>query len=557
MSDGRTAVGSEGDGKAGDIGTNWVLDCTADGFVERIKITREGEQPGKNSEQPNPAKAIRDLHNFALMRPVDELIEFTKSFDRQDAGTVLTAAVLYRNATQAAELAMRQWEADQDGEETALTDVIIHDIACQRTVLDVAIFVRECRRKGKHELVDKTLCEFTYKNSGRKSEDKAQLYIMLRDEGCPEAATTLLHKSLTAVESDPIRKTDDHSAESYDLVGALHHLSPTERIVEEWVDAQLRSSTDLSRTIRIVARLIANQTGGPDTLIEHVGERLEWRDTVDICKQLVEEFPEKCAAIREYAASHRDLKDLAKIVIDWYRTDSLTGTTKDLLADIATRRKARGAGRRSPAELDAFSRMLRHYGANAKCRRLLWIQAAEHGVDRPAAELVAILSKIERSRRHHVTWTIAQRLAEGALDHGRGPRPFVEYIKESRSAGIPQAAQQAVKELADPSSGRAGEGAGEVIAEIATGLYGEGAERDGRDLLNRYLENDQRVTAQDVAMIVDRLRSTGDMPDSDRHELLRSTVGLWSDAHRRSAVAAELREWGFREDAAQVNRSLR
>jgi hypothetical protein len=99
-------------------------------------------------------------------------------------------------------------------------------------------------------------------------------------------------------------------------------------------------------------------------------------------------------------------------------------------------------------------------------------------------------------------------------------------------------------------------GSGAVIAEIAACLYGAALPRDGWDLLERCLENEQRVTPRDVALVVDRLR-TSSMEEEDRHFLLRATVGRWSDANRREEAVEELRGRGFEEEATEVIRSLR
>jgi hypothetical protein len=135
---------------------------------------------------------------------------------------------------------------------------------------------------------------------------------------------------------------------------------------------------------------------------------------------------------------------------------------------------------------------------------------------------------------------------------------FVEYVTRARSSGVAEAVYLACKELADPSaSDRAPEGSGEIIAEIAARLYREGLDRDGWDLLERCLENEQRVTPGDVAVIVSQLHRTREMDEEDRHFLLRATVGRWSDVRRREEAVEELRRRGFDAEATEVIRSLR
>ena len=551
----------EDDDETWSLGYAWVTTCSVEDFVERVQAMREGERPvTETSEKPRPANAIRAMHAFALKRPIDQLIESARCFDYRDAVNILATAALGRKVKQAAGLAIKQWDAQQSGAAVGppLTDGIIHDIACQRTALDVAVFVRECRRAGKHELVDRTLRFFVRPASGRTSLDKALLYIALRDEKCGEEADDFLRRTLKAIEYGATQESDIEPAEFHDLVGALHQLSPTERILEEWVDAQLRVADRVLETRRIVAHLIALQTDGPDSLVEHVGRRLSRHDIVEIGGQLAKSDPLTCAAIREHAASRDNVEDLAEIVIAWHRSAVLTRTTKDLLADIVTRGSAREAGPRSPQELDDLGKVLGNFNADPECRRMLWIAAATHVGSRSGADLVALLGRVERPRdRRRAAQTIAQQLTAHVLEDGAEAGRFVEYVRELRRAGSAEAVYQARKELADPSlSDRAEEGSGEIIAEIAARLYAEELERDGWDLLERCLENEQRVTPQDVAMIVDRLHAST-MHEDDRHLLLRATVGRWSDTHRREQAVEELRRGSFVVEAAEVIRALR
>lgn len=544
----------------------WVTTCSVDDFVQRMQAIREGERPvTAQSEQARPATAIRALHAFAVKRPIDQLIESAAMFDDRDAVNMLATAALWRGVRQAAELAIKQWDSESAGKAaggTPLADGIIHDVACQRTALDVAEFVRVCKRHGRPELVDKTLEVFTETSSGRTNLDKALLYIALRDVQCGEEATTLLrqtldtldeHGSTQASDTDPARFRDD-------LVGALRHLSPSERILEEWVDEQLGSPDDVPRTREIVAALIAGQPDGRDTLAEHIGKRSSRYDLVEVCRQLAKSSPQKCAEIREHAASRDSVQQLAEIVADWHRSEALTRTTKDLLTDIVARGTEHLAGPRSLRQLQSLDKVLSNIDAHPKCRRLLWIAAAVHIEGRSGADVVALLRKVGRPRdRYRAAQTIAERLTARVLGNGAEADLFVEYVKTARSpGGVAEAVYPACKELADPAvSGRAPAGAGAVIAEIAAQLYAEGLRGDGWDLLERCLENEQRVTPQDVVAIVERLHGVSGMDKDDRHLLLRATVGRWSDVPRREQAVVELRSKGFKAEATQVIRSLR
>ncbi|MGW1026422.1 hypothetical protein ACWD4J_22470 [Streptomyces sp. NPDC002577] len=559
-----TAKASEGEGgEPWSFGYEWVTSCSVEAFVERMQAMREGEKPvTESSEKPRPATAIRAMHAFAIKRPIDQLIESAASFDYRDAVNMLATAALCRNIMHAAELAIKQWDAERQSEDgrPRLTDGVIHDIACQRTVLDVAVFIRVCHRNGNRELVDKTLRVFTTPSSGRTNLDKALLYIALRDEKCPDEAAELLRQTLVAItEQGSLQASDTVPREFNDLAGALHQLSPSERILEEWVDAQLRLPDHVPETRRIIAHLIATRTDNPDTLVEHVGKRLSQHDIVEICGQLAKPpSSEKCAAIREHAASRDNVEHLAEIVIAWHRSEALTKTTKDLLADIVARGTAREGGPRSPRELEYLDTVLGNFNAQPECRRLLRIAAATHTDGRSGADMAALLERIERPRdRNRAAQTVAQQLTAHVLEQGADAGLFVDYVRGLRSSGRSEAVYLACKELADPSaSGRAPEGSGAIIADIAARLYGARLRRDGWDLLERCLENEQRVTPQDVAVIVGRLHAST-MQEEDRHLLLRATVGRWSDAHRREEAVEELRGRRFDAEATEVIRSLR
>ncbi|MFF2936282.1 hypothetical protein [Streptomyces mirabilis] len=571
MRDGRTAAGSETtgaleseDGEAWSFGYEWVTTCTVEAFVKRMQALREGERGTEGGEKPRPATAIRALHAFALKRPIDQLIESARCFDYRDAVNVLATAALCRNIRQAADLAIRQWDAEResgDDDRPRLTDGVIHDIACQRTVTDVAVFVRVCRRAGKRDLVERTMNAFTEPGSGRTNLDKALLYIALRDEKCAEEAAEFLRQALVAIADEGLPRTSETvPKEFHDLAGALHHLSPAERILEEWVDAQLQLDDRVHETRRIIAQLIATRTDTHDTLVEHVGKWRTRHDIAEICGQLIRPpYSEKCAKIRKHAAARDTMEDLAEIVRIWYESDALTRTTRDLLADIVARGTAAHAGPRSPRELDRLDTALSNVNAPPECRRLLRIAAAVHTDGRSGADLVALLGKIERPRdRNRAAQTIAQRLAAHVLEHGDEADLFVEYVQGLRTAGRADAVYLACKELADPADPmRPPAGSGAVIADIAAGLYDAGFGRDGWDLLERCLENEQRVTPEEVALIVERLRGASTLQEEDRHFLLRATVGRWSDVRRREEAVTVLTGKGYEEEAREVIRSLR
>ena len=179
---------------------DWVVTSDIPTVVNRIRAIREG-QPGVLD--PQPAKAIQVLQTFALRRPIDDLLrlaetEETEGFAPWDATAVLALAALTRPVKEAARLAIEHWTMEsRDATRAPLTDSIVHDVTAQRTVQEVAVFIRVCRREGPPDLVSKALRAFVMMTSGRTSLDKALLYIALRDELCTEDAAELLWLTLS------------------------------------------------------------------------------------------------------------------------------------------------------------------------------------------------------------------------------------------------------------------------------------------------------------------------------------------------------------------------
>ncbi|GAA2921772.1 hypothetical protein GCM10020221_17450 [Streptomyces thioluteus] len=553
---------ADGTGDRPDSGYTWVTACGIGEFVRRMQAIREGERPATDtSEPPRPATAMRALHAFAVERPTADLIEAAQNghFGYRDAVSVLATAALCRSVKEAADLTSRQWEAESgpSSGDTPKTDDIIRDIARQRTVPDVAAFVRECRTLGKDPLVSKTLCAFTHRSSGRRNLDKALLYLALRDEDCAGEAAELLRRTLAAIDEDATERTagTGPAEQLDDLVGALHEISPSERILEEWIDGQLRDLGGVSDTIRLVVRLIAGRPPGPDTLAAHVGGAWGRYEIIPLCAQLSTRAPEKCVLVREHLASRRDVRELAEIVADWRASENLAKTTRELLKDIVARGTARTDGPRPLGDLDDLDRSLRHVRADPECGRMLRLVAAEHVDGRSGADLAALLHRIERrGDRWRAAQTIAERLTARALgaDSEVGG-VLVAYIGALREARDAHTIDTTLKEVADFShSGQDHRAWVALIADVADRLHRAGLTADGTNLLERCLENEQRVTPEDVGLVVRRLR--GAMAESAHwRALLSATVGRWTDAHQRDGAVRELRAAGFHAEAAAVD----
>ncbi|MFE0326958.1 hypothetical protein ACFW08_09200 [Streptomyces sp. NPDC058960] len=570
MNDGQSAEhGADGFDEEPDP-WEWVTDCDVEEFISTMQAIREGDPPETiNGDKPQPANAIRALHAFATRREIADLIKSagTNGFKYRDAVNVLATAALCRSVEETAKLTIGQWEAEraEGSGDTPKTEDIIRDIARQRTVLDVAVFVRECR--AHRELVDRTLRAFAHSSSGRRNLDKALLYIALRDQDCLPEAADLLHLTLAAINENGAQQTPDTgpAKELDDLVGALYELSPSERILEEWLDRELRSPRRASETVQLVARLLAGSPAGAATLAEHVGCRWEPDVLVELCGQLSERpserSAEQCAAVRRHAASHRDVWRLAAIVKAWQGSPILARTTRELLADVVTMGTARSEGPRSLEDIDDLAHVLRNRRAAPECNRLLRLVAAEHIDGRSGTDLAVLLHRVERRPRRdrpRVAQKIAERVTARTLEaQDNAVDLFVDYIKALHDMGDADAAFVARRELADPSRPDVKHRVwATAVADIAGCLWHAGLTGDSTDLLERYLENEQRVAPEDVAVVVERLhRSVAD--ETLWRSLLAATVGRWSDANRRNRAISELRRRGCGAEAEEISRSLR
>jgi hypothetical protein len=320
-------------------------------WVTRIQVAQFTGILSRMREEHREAMAMRALHAFALRRPVHELVRLADHFDGRDAVMLMATAALSRPVGEAAELALMQYEAESGGERAPITASIVHDVACQRTAFDVAVFVRVLEQR-EPTLAKRTVQVFASPGSGRTNLDKALLHTALRDEGCHREADRLLGLTLRAIADSPPGAAGPGGAgeegeEMADLAGAFQHLSPAGRILERWVEERLNASdaTEVERTRELVARLIARRGAGHDALAEHIGRTAQPRHVVKLCALLARgdtASPAKCALVRRYAAGHKSVQELAVLVTFWHKEPALTRTTRELLTDIVA--GAHGSG---------------------------------------------------------------------------------------------------------------------------------------------------------------------------------------------------------------------
>lgn len=528
-------------------------------WVTRIQVRQFVGILRRMREEHREAMAMRALHAFALRRPVDELVRLADHFEGRDAVMLMATAALSRPVGEAAELALMQYEAESLSARAPITASIVHDVACQRTAFDVAVFVRVLEGR-QPVLAKRTVQVFAGAGSGRTNLDKALLHTALRDEGCHRQADRLLGLSLRAIADSPAGAAgaDDEGEEMADLAGAFQHLSPAGRVLERWVEERLNASdaTEVERTRELVARLIARRGAGHDALAEHIGRTAQPRHVVKLCALLAKgdaASPAKCALVRQYAAGHKNVQELAVLVAFWHKEPVLTRTTRELLSDIVAGGDGSGAEPRPLNELRQLDEWLRVEDADPECSRMLCYAAAIQVEGRSGADLVTLLSRVERSRdRTRAAHTVGRRLAMAVMRPDADRDRFVDCLSALHDARHFVAVRAACRELSDPSHALTVDAA--LVADVAGRLHRAGLHKVAWTLLERFLENEQLVTPADVVEVVGGVLA---LPLPDAELLLRATVGRWSDVGHRDDAVTALRVAGRCEAADWVIKSLR
>jgi hypothetical protein len=541
---------------------DWVVTEPVPEVARRLQTIREGIRvAGKDHLRPRPAEVMRLLKVFALHRSIDDLLRIdpaaadTAGFDALDVRIVLALATLTRPVGQAAQLAIKQWtkESGQGAADRPLTRDLVHDITAQRVVPEVAEFVSTCRQEPyAAQLVTQTLRAFVAAASGRTTLDKAALFIELRARGCEGEADTLLELALQAAAAPAGMSVPEGRV---GIVGALRHLSPSETIVEDWITRRMADDYKQGETMDLVAGLIVGEPESNGKLAEYVGRTWRARRVIDLCERLARSSKDRCALVRGYAAVRSERDFLAEIITYWHKSVILSGTFRDLLADIVAVGADRDAGPRTIEFLEKLRQALLNDRAPGRCLSELRVAVAAHVWDRTGTETAQLLGQVVGSRElRRAAQAVNQRLTSRLLAGETAAGAFVEYLQALREQrNTSTLTFLALRELTDPvASDHALEGTASVIGEIAAQLYGLGMADVGFDLLERCLENDQWLRAEDVAGIVGHVRLSAMTEDERWDSLLGATVGRWAEWRRRDDVVAELRRQSFSDEAEAV-----
>jgi hypothetical protein len=583
------------EGSPDDWWVNWVRTRDIATVVERIRAIREGtlsdEDPAA-SARADPAGAMRLLGTFARHRATEHLLalwsemEDAGGFAPLDATAVLTLAAMTRPVEEAATLAIEQWKTESGQDGTPLTDSIVHDVTAQRIVAEVAVFIAECRRREQADLVGKSLNAFAMTSSGRTDFDKALLYITLRAAGCSDEADELLRLTLLQVSAEASAQPVAGSADRVGLVAAMHHLSPSETIVEDWIERQMEVAQEEPTILALAASLLMGERDGDRELARHVGGTWEANRLIDLCVNLARRAQrrpgrlavlglsaqdsdylarraqERLTLVRGYAAARPD-KDLVEVIRLWHKSGELTGTLKYLLADIVA------GGPDSPAPrpidfLDSLQQRLKRRRVPGPGRNELHIAAALQVSGRETgAEVAKLLGRVGRREQRRVAREVNRQLtapllnSENYIGREAAVERFVDYVDGLQS--LPKAGALtflALRALSDPGAGDHAP-TGWVVADIAARVYAGVSANTGFDLLERCLENEQGLTDEDAADIVARVGLGAMHDDKHWYPLLSATVGRWADTSRRDGVVAALRHLHYgKEDADAIIRSV-
>jgi hypothetical protein len=523
-------------------------------FAERIKEIRMGDP----QHPPAPANTMATLRIFAQERDVDELLQLwpaseeTGGFAPLDAVAILTLAAVDRTPATAAELTVGLRRAEQGW--SGLTQSIIGDLTAQRTVPDLAEFIAECKRRGQADLVEETLTAFVG-SASRASLDKALLYFELLRFQCDDEAETLLFQTLSAEGARPsVADLAVHPRPlagvvgQVGIVGALRHLSPSQPIVEKWIDERMAVSVNWKETAELVANLLGNEPSGDRLLAEHVGTAPEWGPSplIRLCEVLsgpAHRASPGLRLVRGYAAT-RDWSSLASIIGLWYLSPELSGSFPELVAEIVTD-GARGPRLRPIPFFDNLAAALDQPGVPPKCRLELLVAAAAYLADRPGDDVAKLLGRVGRAGRRRAAQRINAQFARGLAVGEVQTRRYIDYLNGLKSLpDYPTLIFWAVRELTDPTTATPPKLTGQQIGDIAVGIYDDDDDlkNTGFDLLERYLENEQAVTAADATAIVKQVHTSAKMWQDPRWDaLLGATIGRWADTGHRDEVRDELR----------------
>ncbi|WP_370355395.1 hypothetical protein [Catenulispora sp. EB89] len=478
---------------------------------------------------------------IATKRPVEGLFADASGFGTKDRTYILAVAALERDVDQAAAILLSGRDQDAD-------EVVAGTFARQRLTSDIAQLIGSIRpydwqteedQKNATSLIETILSEFArgtheFADGGRQTFDIALVYVHLIGAGCDAEADKLL----TKVFVEPWR-----AGLAVELDEEFDHYVPGNDVVGDWAGKRLSPSA-----VQVMAELLttARPSRRRQARIDDIVDNWRPKSAVKLCDELEKRGQARDAAmIRERVVSRPDLGQVAEAVAVWW--GRLPGArSRELLLDAAV--QGRG-GPRSVVEIRSLAERLENdellpKAAGDKLRKHALVDGCA------GDDLTELLFSIAAKQRPDAAEKFARRMAVAAKDRQVKTRSVVCYIRSLRQARSQKGSQTAANLMINELVGDAR--MARVVAPVgAVLLRDEATEKDGRSILQRYLNRHNAISDKDVVSVFRFLAVMGMLDAEFVQGLAGATVGRWPATRRREAAFA-LRDAGMLDLAREV-----
>lgn len=404
----------------------------------------------------------------------------------------------------------------------------------------------------------------------KTNDEKAELLIELRDREDAAASSrwslNFLRLCLKSVHADDTTMLNGKlSRESQDFLDVFYYHRPSETILEDLLDAQLRIGMN-GEISQVVQTIVAYQDEGQlwlDSLLEHIGKNLSPEDLVTLYSSLDKHALRDevvTERIRQFIPLRGITADLSKVILEWHRSETLRGSIEKLLRDIVVAKMMEDPP--TDDDLDDLYRLLSKTSSQgrsregAECARKLRYVAAKN-IDRmpSGAGIGKRLLKTEGHDRIRAARDVAKDLtgrlhAGDAQDQDRLEQYLIFLCELNKKEEI-YLARQRIGELPPGSQVNI-----KAALEVGLKLYKEEYKHYGIDVLERIFDNAQDLDTDKVVAVIEEWVNEyrNVVPDEERKELLHRTVGQWFSISRRGAVARKLGQEGFKSEESAINR---
>ncbi|WP_125775094.1 hypothetical protein [Antribacter gilvus] len=514
------------------------------------------------------ALAIQALHAYGRLDEADLSGLAGRLRDAEDRLILLAAASLNRTPEDAARLAVSH-QRPQDADDI-ITPTILHDVSQQRTVPDVARFLRALHALGAAHLIEDTVRLVAARESGRSNLDKALLHVALdANPHLRPHAEDLLRQTLAAAVAQTDRDLPDQQK---DLLAAFAHLSPDGAVLEEWFAGRLQGKVNDAEARKQVAWLLRNSSGaGRSEFLAHLATTASPWNLALIYELLLapdsREEPEEAVDLASSVAATLHEERISEFLERWPRERQPDVRTKRLLQLVLTPFGDQPLPARTVlgvADLLASGRS----GPLAEGLRREAIALVE---GRDADEVVELLRAIPAGRhRRKAANVVGEQLAAALLADNSDAAAgwFSECLAALAADDLTDASTAAWHRVAD----LAGEHpvVASTVAEVAVRMRhsggGETAEQpagrahralaaDADKLLVRFLNQSQSVTPTAVVDVTTRLRLRA-YPEPNRRQVIQDSVGRWVDRTRKERVIRALEAAGQDLEAGWLKPSV-